>query len=171
MFYAVSLTLNQLQKLTTLHRRRCLKQLSCISCDSLKIIRENQIIPSMTSVASSFITKYCQHHYLDKSMTQRNKALWPWKVASEYRMWLRACAWVCSGLHYIPKPFHFPCPNKPRTVITVWGCYIKSMTIYFKKYAVWIRTLCPGASHLWKTMAMWVNHCEELTQMLLVNLL
>lgn len=76
-------------------------------------------------------------------MTQKNKALWPWTLASEHWKWLRACVWVCSGLYYIPKPIHFSHPNKPRNVTTVWGYYVENMTIYFQNYTVSIRSkLC-----------------------------
>lgn len=104
-----------------------------IFCDLLKIMGESQIIPRKFSAKSSFVTKHCQHHCLNKSMTKKNNALLSWKVTSRNCMWLRASLWVCSGLHYIPKLVHFPCPNKPRAVIAVWEYYTEHRPFIFKK--------------------------------------
>lgn len=151
-----------------------LKRLSFIFCSSLKIRRQSQIIPSMTSAEPSFITKSCQHHYFDRPVTQKQSGSGNWPLNTDCgsgRVW----GWVCSGLHFIPKPFHFSCPNKPRAVIAVWEHCIEHVTTYFQKYTVGVRRKpCLGASHLWKkkkNMAVLVNHCDELPQMPPVNLL
>lgn len=87
---------------------------------------------------------------------QQEKALQSWKVAGKDCMWLRASRCACSGVHYIPKLVHFPCPNKPRTVMAIWEHYTEHMTIYFQKDTVDIRRkLCLAASHLWKTWICW----------------
>lgn len=99
----------------------------------------------MTSAEPSFITKSLFRQACDP------KAEWLWKLATKYWLWFRACVWVCSGLHFIPKPFHFSCPNKPSAVIAVWEHCIEHVTTYFQKYTVGIRRKpCLGASHLWK---------------------